>query len=313
MESNTTARIFKIERLNTHNGPGYRTVLFFKGCPLHCTWCHNPEGICRPKDIWFIPAKCIRCGSCIAVCPENALSFGSCRIEIDREKCSGCFRCVDECPTTSIEQIGTDVSVDDLMEGILKDKMFFDTSGGGITVTGGEPGIYPEFIAELFCRCREYKIQTAFDTSGAVPLRQLEKVLTLTDILYLDFKIANPELLFLHTGLMYKQLETSVDWLKEFKVRHPLSIRIRTPLIPEVTDNPENLRAIAGYILEIGENIVDEWELCPYNGLCADKYEKLGQSWTIQRPGTGWEMSTEFRQFLKRSFKKLVIYAPGYP
>jgi len=132
--------IFKIDRMNTHNGPGFRTVIYFKGCPLHCTWCHNPEGISPKKEVWWNKAKCIGCGLCVEMCPTQALLLDERGITIDRQRCTGCQLCTTICPTGSMEKIGIEYSVHDLMKIILQDKFLFETSGGGITVTGGEPG-----------------------------------------------------------------------------------------------------------------------------------------------------------------------------
>lgn len=280
MNENLIARIFKIERLNNHNGPGFRTVIFIKGCPLHCVWCHNPEGISRKKEIWYIASTCIGCESCVAICPEKALRLASDGITIDRKKCTGCYRCVETCPSKSLEKLGVDVTTDYLIEIILKDKLYFH-GGGGVTVTGGEPGIYADFIAELFSKCRQHGIQTAFDTSGAVSLKELEPVLRLSDLLFLDLKIINAEKSSVYTGLDMTRLMDSLRWLKSFMLSNHGSpkLSIRTPLIPGLTDSDENLRAIAGVINELGEDNIEEWELCRFNNLCADKYIKLNKEW----------------------------------
>ena len=233
-------------------------------------------------------------------------------IEINRQTCTLCFDCVEVCPSHALEQIGKDVSVDELMKTILKDKIYFDTSGGGITATGGDPGLYPEFIAELFRRCRENGISTAFDTAGAIPLWKLEGLLKYTDILYLDFKISDDRQLHHYTGLDSKSLNASVQWIKEFKNKNSLSLRIRTPLIPELTDNQENLLLIARYILEIGEDQIDEWELVQFNGLCADKYQKLDLAWTIPKPESNWKMSDELSHFLSLNCKKCQCWLPDF-
>ena len=288
MNESRKARIFKIERLNNHNGPGFRTVIFMKGCPLHCVWCHNPEGISRKNEIWYVASTCIGCESCVDICPENALLLTPDGITINREKCNGCYRCVEACPSNSLEKLGEDVTTDYLMEIILKDKLFFQGVGGGVTVTGGEPGIYADFIAELFSKCREQGIQTAFDTSGAVSLKELEAVLLLSDLLFLDLKIIDAENSKFYTGLDMGKLRDSLRWLKRFILSTPDSptLTIRTPLIPGLTDSDENFLAIAGVITELGEENVDEWELCKFNNLCADKYLKLNKKWFYENVDT---------------------------
>lgn len=306
------ARVFKIERLNSHNGPGLRTVLFFKGCPLHCTWCHNPEGINARKQIWFTAAKCIGCGSCVQICTEQALELTHQGIVVDRHKCTGCYKCVDECPSKALSKIGEDVSVDELMDIILKDKIYFLNSGGGVTVTGGEPGIYADFIAELFIKCRQNGIQTAFDTSGAISLNKLEHVLRQTDLLFLDLKIIDKEKSETFTGLKTAEVINSLNWLKGFLLSNPgsLKLSIRTPLIPQLTDTDENLLAIAQLIKEFGEDLIDSWELCAFNDLCEDKYNKLDYHWAF-KDSTCQKKSIDIYTSIIAQFSKLKVEISG--
>jgi pyruvate formate lyase activating enzyme len=306
------ALIFKIDRLNTHNGPGFRTVIFFKGCPLHCIWCHNPEGINRKKQIWYISSRCIGCGNCIEVCPEGALELSPKGIEIDPKKCNGCHKCVIACPSKALEKLGEDITTDNLMNIILKDKLYYESSGGGITVTGGEPGIYADFITELFRKCRQNGIQTAFDTSGGVPLNELEPVLWLTDLLFLDLKILDPEKSLIHTGLDVNKLMESVQWLKKFMQINPEVFRlfIRTPMIPDLTNTEKNITEIVELIDKIGEDLIDEWELCGFNNLCADKYAKLKQDWVFKDQNYSIDLNKLYFN-LNSHFRKLKIVISG--
>lgn len=304
------APIFKIERLNTHNGPGFRTVIYFKGCPLHCTWCHNPEGINSKPEVWFNASKCISCKICIESCTENALSFTHNGIEIARNKCNGCQLCASVCPSKAMEKIGEYCSVDDLMETILQDKILFESSGGGITVTGGEPGNHPEFVTELFKACQRANIHTAFDTSGAIKCDKLNDLIKYTDTIFLDIKLLNNKNLKLQTGLNLTQLYKTVNWLKEQKQLHPnINIEFRTPLIPEVTDTTNNLNQIANYLTT--EFSGANWELCKFNNLCADKYQKMNMHWKF----SGKKHSSELDNILesiKETFLKLNISISGF-
>jgi pyruvate formate lyase activating enzyme len=271
--------VFKIDRLNTHNGPGYRTVIYFKGCPLHCTWCHNPEGISPRKEIWWHPAKCIGCGQCVETCPNHALSQTSRGIQVNREKCQGCYRCAEICPSGAIEKIGIEYSIDELIRIIKKDQLYFESSGGGVTVTGGEPGLHASFIAKLFGQCRASGISTALDTSGMFAISDFEKLLPQCDMLFLDIKHLNPEGSLTHTGMPVNKLQQVLECLcQHYQTSSSPKLEIRTPLIPGVTDGLDNLNEIANIINSLPV-IPETWELCMFNDLCEDKYQKLGKNW----------------------------------
>lgn len=274
------ARIFKIESLNTYNGPGYRTVIYLKGCPLNCLWCHNPEGISPKKEIWVIHSKCIGCFSCIDACPQSALSSGEQGIEVDRSKCIGCYSCADVCPSKAIEKIGEDYTVSEIFERVLKDKPFLDASGGGITVTGGEPGIAPEFVSQLFQKCQKEGIHTAFDTSGFVSKEALEMVIPYTDLLFFDLKVMEDEAAGKLTGQGTSRIFESLEWIKSYILAHNgPELQFRTPVIPGSTDSTKNMEAIASTIRDNYTGLFTEWELNLFNDICEDKYQRLNKTW----------------------------------
>lgn len=273
-------RIFKIESLNTHNGPGFRTVVYLKGCPLNCMWCHNPESISSKKEIWILHSKCIGCLSCVETCPQSALSPGKNGIVIDRDRCVGCYKCVDVCPAKAIEKLGEDYTVTEIFDRILKDKPFLDASGGGVTVTGGEPGIAPEFVSQLFKRCQNESIHTAFDTSGYISEKALEMIIPYTNLVFFDFKVMEEEAAKSLTGKGTDRIFESLDWLKNYNEKHGTpEIQFRTPIIPGSTNSSENMEAIAGKIRENYAELFTEWELNLFNDICEDKYERLGKKW----------------------------------
>ena len=305
------ALIFKIDRLNTHNGPGFRTVIYFKGCPLHCTWCHNPEGISPKKEVWFNATKCIGCGTCVKMCPVNALKLTESGIIIDRKTCIGCQHCTTVCPSQAMEKIGEEYSIDDLMKLLHQDKFLFESSGGGITATGGEPGIQADFIAELFKRCREEGIHTAFDTSGMVPESALEKIAPYTNMVFLDIKTLDSEKSMTHTGLPVQKLQGIIQLLNQLQEKHPkLEIEIRTPLIPGITDDTESILAI-GHFIEKSLPKVTNWELCLFNDLCEDKYNKMNRKWELYGKT---HTSTDYNRFadIQKKFKKLNLLIAGF-
>ncbi len=277
-------RIFKIESLNTHNGPGYRTVVYLKGCPLNCLWCHNPEGISSKKEIWVIHSKCIGCLSCVAVCPNSALSQKDGKIDVDRNKCEGCYQCADVCPSKAIEKIGEDYSVNEVFNRLLKDKPFIDASGGGVTVTGGEPGTYPEFVGRLFEKCRDAGIHTAFDTSGYISEKALELIIPYTDLVFFDLKILEEELAKKWTGRGTSKILKSLEWIKAYKEKNDgPELQFRTPIIPGATDGADNLNSIAKLISDKYKSLFTEWEMNLFNDICEDKYERLNKTWSLEK------------------------------
>jgi pyruvate formate lyase activating enzyme len=249
MGESLTANIFKIESLNTHNGPGYRTVVYFKGCPLNCQWCHNPESISPKKEIWVVHQKCIACESCIQVCPVGALSMSGNGIVVNRNKCTGCQICADICPSGAIEKLGETYTVERLFKRILDDKPFLDSSEGGVTLTGGEPATYPEFAQAFLKKCREVGIHTAFDTAGFVSEKVMKMLLPYIDLIFFDIKILDEKMAKIYTGQGTEQILNSLRTVKSFIEKHGTpELQFRTPLIPGATDDSENLRNISAFI-----------------------------------------------------------------
>lgn len=275
-----TATIFKIESLNTHNGPGYRTVVYFKGCPLKCRWCHNPESISPQKEIWVVNNRCIGCESCVQVCPVEALSMTKGGIKVNREKCTGCQICADICPSKAIEKLGEDFTVDKLYERVLADKPFWDASGGGVTLTGGEPATYSGFCIELLKKCKKEGIHTAFDTSGFVSKKVISELLPYIDLVFFDLKILNVEKANLLTGRGPKEILNSIQVVKTFIEKNGTpELQFRTPLIPGSTDGQENLEAISNLLENKFKGLFSKWELCMFNDVCEDKYIKMNKEW----------------------------------
>ncbi|MBR8535845.1 glycyl-radical enzyme activating protein [Carboxylicivirga sediminis] len=275
-----TAIVFKVESLNTHNGPGYRTVVYFKGCPLKCQWCHNPESISPQKEIWVVNKRCIGCESCVQVCPTEALSMASEGIKVDRQKCTGCQICANVCPSKAIEKLGDEYTVDQLFERIMGDKPFWDASGGGVTLTGGEPATYSRFCIELLKKCKKEGIHTAFDTSGFVSQKVMQELLPYIDLVFFDLKILIAEKAKQLTGQGTKEILASLQVVKSFIEKYGApELQIRTPLIPDATDTQENLNAISVLLEKNLTGLFTKWELCMFNDVCEDKYIKMNQKW----------------------------------
>jgi pyruvate formate lyase activating enzyme len=247
-------------------------------------WCHNPEGISVKKEIWIIHSKCIGSLNCVETCPESALSLSKNGIEVDSVKCTGCYICVDGCPSKAIEKLGEDYTVSEVFNRIQKDKPFLEASGGGITVTGGEPGMAPDFVSQLFQKCQEEAIHTAFDTSGFVSEEALEKIIPFTDLVFFDLKIMEEKLAIEMTGQGTARIFKMLDWIISYKLTHfgKPELQFRTPVIPGATDSRENLDAIAGIIKAKYSGLFTEWELNLFNDICEDKYQRLNKKWHFE-------------------------------
>lgn len=274
--------ILEIIRMSTEDGPGIRTTVFFKGCSLHCRWCHNPESISPKPQIQWIQSSCIGCGICVETCPEKALTQTKTKgIAIDRRLCSGCGLCAEECPTTAMELLGKKWTVHDLTSELVKDRVYFEQSGGGVTLSGGEAALQQDFCMALLKELRSQGIQTALDTCGQVPQSALAGLLPYVDILLYDLKEIDPAKHKIFTGADNEKILANAVFAARFKKTHPYpkTLWIRTPIIPDATDTVQNIQGIGEFIQANLEGAVDLWELCAFNNLCQSKYERLGMDW----------------------------------
>lgn len=266
-------KIFDIKQFAVHDGPGIRTTVFFKGCPLNCWWCHNPEGISPGDDIFFYKTKCIGCGTCIEVCPENAIKQED-AISIDRDKCTSCGICADNCPSDALKNAGRTVTSDEVIAEIRKSIIFYDSSNGGVTFSGGEPLMQPEFLKDLIDGCREEEIHITLDTSGHVDTDTFESIIDDVDLFLYDLKIMDDEKHKKYTG-------TSTDKvLKNLKLlsKKGKEVIIRFPVIPGITDTDENIEKIIDFLSDIKN--VSEIDILPYHNV-EEKYKKLGKEYKL--------------------------------
>ncbi|OPZ37225.1 MAG: 4-hydroxyphenylacetate decarboxylase activating enzyme [Spirochaetes bacterium ADurb.BinA120] len=279
-----TATVLNIQRMSTEDGPGIRTTVFFKGCGLACAWCHNPESISGRPQVQWIENRCIGCATCVEACPEGALRLDGSGMTIDRDICTGCGICADVCPSTAMELLGKEWELEMLVREVEKDRAYFEQSGGGITASGGEPTVQAPFVSEFLRHCRERGLHTALDTCGYASRRSLEAVLPHADLVLFDLKIMDSEEHRRRTGALNERILENLLFVRDFKKGsgRPLSLWIRTPLIPGATATVENLTAIAGFIAENLAGSVERWELCSFNNLCRDKYRRLGMEWEFQ-------------------------------
>jgi len=270
--------------MSTEDGPGIRTTVFLKGCPLHCSWCHNPESISRRPQIQWIGSRCIGCRTCIDTCPEKALELTKSGMSIDRERCTVCGDCVRECPSTAMEQLGTVWTADDLVTELEKDWAYFQKSDGGVTVSGGEPTVQPEFAAAVMQRLMADGIHTALDTCGLCRRESLERLLPYAAMVLFDIKLIDPSDHAVHTGSGNRVPLENLAYLTAYMQDHlyPRRLWVRTPLIPGVTALESNITGIGRTIAALPAGTVDRWELCAFNNLCRDKYSRLGLDWPFK-------------------------------
>jgi pyruvate formate lyase activating enzyme len=277
----TTGRILHLQRLSTEDGPGIRTTVFFKGCPLHCTWCHNPESISIQLQTQWFAVRCIGCKTCVDACPNECLEMTEAGLIVDQKRCEACGKCVEACPSGARERLGRTVTAEEVLADLYKDRAFYEKSGGGVTLSGGEPTFQPDFAETLLRGLKEQGISTAIDTCGLTSTLILDRLLPYTDLILFDLKLLDPGLHRKYTGVTNQQILESLAHIRKIiqqDSRH-MDLWIRTPLIPGATDTDENLSAIGQYLAEQMDGVISRWELCAFNNLCRDQYTRLGLEW----------------------------------
>ena len=274
--------IFEIQKMSTEDGPGIRTTVFCKSCPLKCVWCHNPESILKKKQLEWFEHKCIGCKTCIKVCEVGALHFEEDGLHINRELCTSCGKCSDECPSTALHMFGEIWTLDDLYHEIQKDKVYYEQSNGGITVSGGEPTMQSDFILEFLKKCKDNGISSALDTCGYASRQIYEKLLPYVDLVLLDIKEIDSKKHEEFTGVPNELILENAIWLSNYCKDFDKKIWIRTPLIPNYTATEENIRGIGNFIVEKLHNIPERWDLLAFNNLCMSKYDRLDIEWPLK-------------------------------
>ena len=264
--------VFDIQRFSIHDGPGIRTTVFMKGCPLRCIWCHNPESQSSKTEISLNPSKCIGCGYCFEVCPGKChLMKGKIR-EFHREYCLVCGKCTEKCYPKALEAIGREMTVGEVIGEVARDRIFYETSGGGMTLSGGEPLFQFEFTHSLLLAAKKEKISSCLETSGFAKWDRIEKLLGLVDIFLFDYKESSPEKHLEFTGV---PMDTIMENLSRLDY-HGTKIIFRCPIIPGCNDRSDHFRGIAEAANKFKS--IAEINVMPYHPLGKSKNEKLGKT-----------------------------------
>ncbi|HEX2965166.1 MAG TPA: glycyl-radical enzyme activating protein [Syntrophorhabdaceae bacterium] len=262
--------VFDIQRYSIHDGPGIRTTVFLKGCPLRCLWCQNPESQVLEPEILLNNALCSGCGQCVAVCAAAANSLSGTHSQIDRTACLKCGTCVAACPNQARRLSGKQMSVGEVLNTVKKDLKFYETSGGGITLSGGEATFQHDFALALLKKSRELKIHTTLETCGYASWNILEELLPYIDLVLYDIKHWDPERHQRGTGVSNQVIIENAKRIAELK-----PMKVRVPLIPLFNDSEHDIRSIASFVGSLPNQI--EMELLAYNPLGEGKYERLGK------------------------------------
>ncbi len=260
-----------IQRFSLNDGPGIRTTVFFKGCNMACAWCHNPETISPKPQLLYYADRCTGCAACIPKCPVNAIRLEGEKVAIDRKLCTNCGLCADVCFSGALEMAGRNYTVDEVMAEILQDKLYYENSGGGVTLSGGEAMMQPDFALAILKRCREEGIATALETNLNYPFSLLEKLLADLDLIMADLKLVDDRR---HSAVTARSNELILENIYRLD-ESGIPFIIRTPVIPGVNDNPQDIAAIADKLSQLKN--MKYFELLNFNPLGDSKYLGLDQ------------------------------------
>jgi pyruvate formate lyase activating enzyme len=291
--------VFHIIHGSFVDGYGIRMTVFLKGCPLRCTWCSNPEGQKEGVEIKFTSSHCDGCARCISVCPADAIHLDPERkddkLQIDRELCTNCGMCIDVCYTGALDCFGKYFTVDELFDVVKKDEQYYQASGGGVTIGGGEPTFQASFTLQILRKCKENYIHTALDTCGYTTNSEGVKTLEEADLLLFDIKGMHPEEHVSNTGASYKRIHENLK--RRNAIGKPVIIRV--PLIPGYTDSDQNLKATAQFLS--GLRCVERVDLLPFHEYGKVKYAQLGREYRLGNvPSISQERLEEIKTFFER-------------
>jgi pyruvate formate lyase activating enzyme len=284
-----TGLIAEIQHYSLQDGPGIRTTVFLKGCPLRCLWCHNPEMVNPSKEVWYTTQLCTNCGRCIAVCPARAIKGYQDDRVIDRNACianTGCRKCVESCPNNAMAVVGTEMTVEAVAKDVQKDAIFYMRSGGGTCISGGEPSLQADFAADFLKECQDHALRTSIETCSYAHWDTLSKVAQYADTILADIKHMDPVKHKEGTGVSNELILKNIAELAKMANKMGKMMRIRLPLIPGYNDSEDNLRKTAEFMVANHLKYID---LLAYHSFAENKYKKLGKKFTttgVKEPST---------------------------
>ncbi len=298
-----TGCVFNIQKFSIHDGPGIRTTVFLKGCPLRCKWCHNPEGLSRQSEIEYEPSKCILCGACAAVCPRGCHAFSETEGHIyHRADCERCGNCLRHCVAGALKYVGTEYTVEEVIKKVMADKIFYDTSGGGMTLSGGEPFYQPEFASALLRAAKEAGLHTAVETCGFYKTDIILSALPDIDLFLFDYKVTGNELHRELIGVSQELILHNLVAISDAGAK----IMLRCPIIPQANDSDEHFSAIANLAEKTAG--IKQIELELYHPLGTGKTPKIGKIQEFVTIAPSQERMEEIRAFIAaRTSKKVII------
>lgn len=292
MEREIRGRIFEIERFAINDGPGIRTIVFMKGCPLQCQWCANPESQKPYTQLMYWINRCIGCKRCISRCPNRALSWDGSKIVIDRSKCVKCGTCAQACNSNALTTVGEEKTVEEVMKIVSRDERFYKKSGGGVTFSGGEMLAQAEFVTQLAKACKEKGYHTCVESCGFAPWDKIAMLMNYIDVFLYDFKCMDSARHKHFTGVPNEGILNNYKNL----LKHGKTVVTRVPVIPGVNNNMENFQALADFLLEYNPGC--RMDLLPYHSLGVSKYDRLSMDYKLRDLATPSEEEMEgYRRF----------------
>jgi len=295
-----TGRIFDIKRYSIHDGPGIRTTVFLKGCSLGCLWCHNPESVAAGPELMHWPARCVRCHACVAACPKGAIVKDAAgAVAVDRDKCDLCGKCAEACLYDAMQVVGREMSVDEVLAEAEKDRVFYEQSGGGVTLSGGDPAVQAEFAEALLDGCRARGLRTAVDTAGLAKNGTLDRLAAKTELLLFDLKLMDDARHREFTGVSNALI---LDNLERLAAAGP-EIWVRIPLVRGVNDDDDNIRRTIAFLERL--MTVRRVGLLPYHAGGLDKAGRIGKGAQFRKfePPTEERLAAIEAAFRKAGFE----------